>query len=150
MTQDLRVVMFVVIALLSIALSTAACSRSEAAGAVKPEPPATSAASVSSAGPTPPPQPATSEHAAATALGIDGMTCGGCAWQVEDKLSKLDGVRSVKVDLKEKCAAVQFDEGRVGPARMIAQLDEMGYEAADRGSGSVVALADGSLGCIAP
>lgn len=40
-------------------------------------------------------------------LGIDGMTCGGCATTVRSALERVPGVTSVVVDLAEKLARVE-------------------------------------------
>jgi copper chaperone CopZ len=37
---------------------------------------------------------------------IDGMSCGGCATTVKNKLSAADGVTSVQVDLAKKEAEI--------------------------------------------
>ncbi|MXN93053.1 hypothetical protein GR160_17645 [Flavobacterium sp. Sd200] len=48
---------------------------------------------------------------------IDGMTCPmGCAATIEQKLSKMDGVESAKVDFDSKTATISFD-----PAKQTAE-----------------------------
>ena len=41
---------------------------------------------------------------------ISGMTCNGCKSTVEDKLSSLDGVDDVQVDLQKGEAVIQSKE----------------------------------------
>ena len=45
---------------------------------------------------------------------IEGMTCAlGCAKTIEKKLSKMEGVKSAKVDFDKKLAMVEYDEATV-------------------------------------
>lgn len=45
---------------------------------------------------------------------IEGMTCEmGCAKTIESRISKLDGVKSSKVDFENKTAMVEYDEAKV-------------------------------------
>ncbi|UUC46609.1 heavy-metal-associated domain-containing protein [Flavobacterium cerinum] len=44
---------------------------------------------------------------------IEGMTCAmGCAATIENKLGRLDGVTSAKVDFETKTATVEFDANK--------------------------------------
>ncbi len=50
---------------------------------------------------------------------IEGMTCAiGCAKTIEKKLSKMDGVKSAKVDFEKKLAMVEYDEAKVTTASL--------------------------------
>lgn len=50
---------------------------------------------------------------------IDGMTCEiGCAKTIEKKMSKMEGVKSAKVDFERKLAMVEYDEATVTPASL--------------------------------
>ena len=42
-------------------------------------------------------------------LVVEGMMCEHCAAHVEAAVSKIDGVKSVKVDLKKKTATAKVD-----------------------------------------
>ena len=42
---------------------------------------------------------------------IEGMKCEHCAAHMKDALESIDGVKSVKVDLKEKKAVVSSKDG---------------------------------------
>ena len=45
---------------------------------------------------------------------IDGMTCEiGCAKTIEKKISKMEGVKSAKVDFDRKLAMVEYNEAKV-------------------------------------
>lgn len=47
---------------------------------------------------------------------IEGMTCAmGCAKTIENKIAKMDGVKSATVDFDKKLAMVEYDEAKVTP-----------------------------------
>ena len=64
-----------------------------------------------------------------TVLKIKGMMCGSCAQTVEKTLRKLDGVRTVDVELKKDKAVVAHDRAKVTPRQMVEALGKVGYEA---------------------
>lgn len=50
---------------------------------------------------------------------IEGMTCQiGCAATIQKKISKMEGVKSAKVDFKTKLAMVEYDEAKVTTAAL--------------------------------
>ncbi|OBQ57240.1 heavy-metal-associated domain-containing protein [Tamlana sp. s12] len=50
---------------------------------------------------------------------IEGMTCAmGCAAQIQKKITKMEGVKSAKVDFDNKLAMVEYDEAKVTPASL--------------------------------
>jgi len=61
-------------------------------------------------------------------LEIGGMTCASCANRIEKTLNKLDGVTATVNYATEK-AKVALPEG-FDPARLIAQVEDIGYSAA--------------------
>jgi copper chaperone CopZ len=63
-----------------------------------------------------------------TVLEIVGMSCSSCVRHVEGALRKLDGVESVEVTLANGRARVRHDPERVSADRMIAAVDDAGYE----------------------
>ncbi|MBI3464163.1 MAG: heavy-metal-associated domain-containing protein [Planctomycetes bacterium] len=52
---------------------------------------------------------------------VTGLHCPPCTRTVESSLSRISGIRSIKVDWQKKSAAVEFDES-VLPAQRVAQL----------------------------
>lgn len=63
-------------------------------------------------------------------LGIEGMTCGGCAIAARRVLTRLDGVEKAEVSHAESRAVVTYDPVRVTPEQMIEALAErLGYSA---------------------
>lgn len=62
-------------------------------------------------------------------LAITGMSCEHCAATVEKVLTRMDGIGSVVVNLKEHHATVQYDGGLTSPQAMIDAIAEAGYTA---------------------
>ncbi len=60
---------------------------------------------------------------------VKGMTCDNCVQHVTKAVQELPGVKSVKVDLASNSAVV---EGDIDAAKVIAAIEEEGYEAAVR------------------
>ena len=58
---------------------------------------------------------------------IEGMSCEHCKKRVEDALSQLEGVKSAKVNLKEKEAVVSL-KNDVSDDVLKAKVKEAGYE----------------------
>ncbi|MHB8174062.1 MAG: heavy-metal-associated domain-containing protein [Nitrospirota bacterium] len=61
-------------------------------------------------------------------LSVSGMTCNHCAMHVENALKELSGVKTAKVDLKDKSAEVTYDEGAVDTKKMADAVAEAGYK----------------------
>lgn len=50
---------------------------------------------------------------------ISGMTCEmGCAKTIENKIAKMEGVKSAKVDFKRELAMVEYNEAKVTPTSL--------------------------------
>lgn len=64
-------------------------------------------------------------------LKVDGMTCQGCVRSVERKLRSVPGVGSATVDLGAGKASVEFDQAVAEPARLIAAVQQIGFQAAE-------------------
>ena len=59
-------------------------------------------------------------------IGVDGMSCGGCALSVEKALCAVAGVETVEVDLGRKSVRV---EGTVLDRPRLAQaIEDAGYD----------------------
>ncbi len=63
-------------------------------------------------------------------IAIDGMTCESCVQGISYELGRLEGVRSVDVDLDGGKATVTFVEGEIDPAALEQTIEKIGYEAA--------------------
>lgn len=58
---------------------------------------------------------------------IEGMSCNHCVARVEKALMEVEGVKSVKVDLKEKTAVVDLSHD-VDDSMLKAAVDDAGYD----------------------
>jgi len=58
---------------------------------------------------------------------IEGMSCNHCVAHVEDALMEVEGVKSVKVDLKGKNALVELSHD-VDDSKLKEAVDDAGYE----------------------
>lgn len=57
---------------------------------------------------------------------VDGMSCEHCVAAVKSSLEKLDGVKTVKVDLKKKTATVKLSDS-VADDVLNAAVTEAGF-----------------------
>ena len=62
-------------------------------------------------------------------LKVTGMTCNNCLKHVETALAELEGVESVKVNLKKGIANVKFDETVQEVDDLTTAVDQAGYQA---------------------
>ena len=61
------------------------------------------------------------------ALNVEGMTCEiGCAKTIEQKLSKIEGVQSAKVNFEKKEAEIKFDSIAVNIEKLSAAIESTG------------------------
>ncbi len=60
-------------------------------------------------------------------LKVAGMTCNHCVMHVENALKELSGVKTAKVDLKDKSAEVTYDESAVDTKELAQAVAEAGY-----------------------
>ncbi len=100
-----------------MAVSLAACSKSEVQQSTGQNSEQISGVPVSSA------QQATASFA------IDKMTCATCPISVRKAMKRVDGVKSVKVDFKTKIATVVYDPAKTTPAQIAAASTKVGYPA---------------------
>ncbi|MEW6227310.1 MAG: cation transporter [Bacillota bacterium] len=63
----------------------------------------------------------------ALALRVKGMTCHHCRLAVERAISKVPGVRDVKVDLAAGTVRVTFEPGRADRDAVVRAIEEEGY-----------------------
>ena len=74
-------------------------------------------------------QPAAQAQARTASFAIDKMTCATCPITVRTAMSRVDGVRSVKVDFDAKRATVTYDPARATPEAIAAASTNAGYPA---------------------
>lgn len=59
---------------------------------------------------------------------IQGMTCGSCVARITGRVRKVDGVESVRVDLRTDSATVGFDPARASLVAIGDAVVAAGYE----------------------
>jgi copper ion binding protein len=62
-----------------------------------------------------------------TTITVSGMTCGHCVQSVTEELSKIAGVKEVKVDLDSGNVDIT-SESELAPADLTQAIQEAGYE----------------------
>ena len=61
-------------------------------------------------------------------LPIGGMTCAACARTVERQLGGTAGVTQASVNFATRVASVRYDAGLVGVEKLVAAVEDVGYE----------------------
>lgn len=61
-------------------------------------------------------------------LNVKGMSCGHCVKAVEGSVGALNGVSSVKVDLKAATVDVEFNPQEVTLEQIKETIDDQGYD----------------------
>ncbi|MFO7791305.1 MAG: cation transporter [Bacteroidota bacterium] len=62
------------------------------------------------------------------------MDCGACAGKVKKQLAYTKGVKNVKADYVKDEVWVKYRSDKTKPEKLIASLDEIGYEATVKGN----------------
>ncbi|UJG40432.1 MAG: heavy metal translocating P-type ATPase [Candidatus Heimdallarchaeum aukensis] len=62
-------------------------------------------------------------------LSIEGMTCSSCVNTIEKNLSKLEGIRDVKVVLANNSAVLAVDPEKIDFDRVLSTVKDLGYKA---------------------
>ncbi len=60
---------------------------------------------------------------------ITGMTCSACSSRIEKKVSQLDGVENVSVNLLKNSMNVSFDEDKLSSQEIMDRVEKTGYGA---------------------
>ena len=61
-------------------------------------------------------------------LKVNGMSCQHCVNAVNDAVTKLVGVKQVKVDLKEKLVEVEYNEEITNKLLIVECIEEQGFD----------------------
>lgn len=59
---------------------------------------------------------------------VEGMSCGHCVMRVKKAIEAVEGVRKAEVDLPNKQAVVEYEEGKANLEKVKAVIREAGYE----------------------
>jgi len=62
-------------------------------------------------------------------LAVEGMTCAACMMRVEGGLTALPNVTRARVNLTNGRVAVEWEDGRLDPAAIVAKVNALGYKA---------------------
>lgn len=62
-------------------------------------------------------------------IAVDGMVCESCVQGITHEVGRLEGVRSVEVDLEAGKAVVVYEEGVIDPGALEAKIESLGYVA---------------------
>lgn len=77
---------------------------------------------------------------------ITGMTCSACSGRIEKKVSKLEGVEEVNVNLLKNSMQVTYNPGDIDASLIIKEVEEAGYGASIRKAAGSPAGSAGSVG----
>lgn len=77
---------------------------------------------------TPTTQASTNATLKIVGFSVEGMTCGSCVASVKRALQALDGVTRIDVSLADRRARVQYVEGKVTPASIVAAVQQLEYK----------------------
>ncbi|MCL6480255.1 MAG: cation transporter [Firmicutes bacterium] len=58
------------------------------------------------------------------ALKVSGMSCGGCAEAVQQRLLKLDGVKAATANHKTGEVQVEYDPKKTSPEKIVSAFNE--------------------------
>uniref|UniRef100_A0A2K5C728 Copper-transporting ATPase 2 n=1 Tax=Aotus nancymaae TaxID=37293 RepID=A0A2K5C728_AOTNA len=70
-----------------------------------------------------------SSQVTTSTIKILGMTCQSCVKSIEDRISSLKGIASVKVSLEQGSATVNYVPSVLSPQQVCHQIGDMGFEA---------------------
>lgn len=58
-----------------------------------------------------------------------GMTCQSCVQSIEGRISKVKGIVSIKVSLKQSNAVIKYLEMEINPHQICQEIEDMGFDA---------------------
>jgi copper chaperone len=59
---------------------------------------------------------------------VEGMSCGHCVMRVKKAIEGVEGVQRADVDLENKQATVEYEEGKASLEKVKAAIQEAGYK----------------------
>ena len=62
-------------------------------------------------------------------LSVNNLRCAACTWLIESRLDELDGIDKCQVNLTNQRMRVIWDEDKLPISRILAVINEIGYEA---------------------
>lgn len=70
-----------------------------------------------------------SDKTTKTTFSIEGMTCKKCVSKIKSALKEIEGVKKVKISLKDKQATVKYDKDKVTIEELIKAVEKAGFKA---------------------
>lgn len=61
-------------------------------------------------------------------LNVEGMSCSHCERAVKNGLNELNGVLNTEVDLQGKMVTVEYETDSIDEARIIEEIEDIGYD----------------------
>lgn len=74
------------------------------------------------------------------AIKVNGMSCSGCEFKLENKLKKLDGVKSIKASFVDSNLDIEYDENVISLDKINETIKSIGYEVAQVSKNNVSLL----------
>ncbi|XP_030320263.1 copper-transporting ATPase 2 isoform X1 [Calypte anna] len=71
--------------------------------------------------------PSSQEHT--MAVRIVGMTCQSCVQSIEGRISKVEGIVSIKVSLEKNNAVIKYLQSEISPEQICQEIQDMGFDA---------------------
>ena len=62
-------------------------------------------------------------------LTIEGITCAACAWLIERQLSKLNGIKAIRVNATTQRVMIQWQDKLIPLSEILNKIDDIGYQA---------------------
>lgn len=63
-------------------------------------------------------------------ISVPEISCAACKTAIEGALTPLEGVSAAVVDIAAKRVRVDYDPSRISPERLVAAIEEQGYQVA--------------------
>ncbi|PIU21348.1 MAG: hypothetical protein COT15_02855 [Candidatus Diapherotrites archaeon CG08_land_8_20_14_0_20_34_12] len=60
-------------------------------------------------------------------IGIKGMHCKSCVQKIEERLSELEGIEKVSVNLEKENAKIAFDSEKISKKKIEEEINSLGY-----------------------
>ncbi|KFP72256.1 Copper-transporting ATPase 2, partial [Apaloderma vittatum] len=73
------------------------------------------------------PSPSSQEHT--VAVNVMGMTCQSCVQSIEGRISKVNGIVSIKVSLEQNNAVIKYLQSEISPEQICQEIQDMGFDA---------------------
>lgn len=78
---------------------------------------------------------------------VTGMSCSACSSHVEKSVSKLEGIKTVSVNLLTNSMQVEYDETKLDTGKIIEAVEHAGYGASVKEDGKAKSKGGGDGGC---